>query len=332
LASTLSDALDDAPDALDPASLERFAGIAIVALEAPGLPTEAGFAIIDGLAARGDGHAASVLAALSVLASKPHRDRAATCVRALESAGVVSAGANQVGLLTIDSAMRVQDDGAELIAVLLARPESTDLQPVLCGIEHQESGGALLTCRLGPPEPVGDARKVLSGAGDPSTPEPIDGEEVRRRVVTALQRTVELDAPLDSESAIALPVLSLVLTGDPAGLPRPPVGAGLELEDDAQLIVDAAEDEAGFHEVIEMLRDELEQHARANHPPGGPMWQHGDFIASAMLQWKGDYDDGHLGRWTRADVASFLLDYFPRKVSVQEETIAVVPDCILGFL
>ncbi len=62
------------------------------------------------------------------------------------------------------------------------------------------------------------------------------------------------------------------------------------------------------------------------------MWQHGDFVASSMLQWKGGYDDGRLGRWTRADLAEYLLDYFPRKVSVDEETLAAVPDCVRAFL
>ena len=62
------------------------------------------------------------------------------------------------------------------------------------------------------------------------------------------------------------------------------------------------------------------------------MWQHGDFVASSMLQWKGGYDDGRLGRWTRADLAEYLLEYFPRKVSVDEETLAAVPECVSAFL
>jgi hypothetical protein len=62
------------------------------------------------------------------------------------------------------------------------------------------------------------------------------------------------------------------------------------------------------------------------------VWQHADFVASSMLQWKGDYDDGRLGRWTRADLAEYLLDYFPRKVSVDEETLAAVPECVCAFL
>jgi hypothetical protein len=42
--------------------------------------------------------------------------------------------------------------------------------------------------------------------------------------------------------------------------------------------------------------------------------------------------DGRLGRWTRADPAESLLDYFPRKVSVDDETLGAVPDCVRAFL
>ena len=62
------------------------------------------------------------------------------------------------------------------------------------------------------------------------------------------------------------------------------------------------------------------------------MWQHGDFLASTMLQWKGGYQDGRLGRWTRPDLAEYLLDYLQRKVSVEEETLHAVPECVRAFL
>jgi len=51
-----------------------------------------------------------------------------------------------------------------------------------------------------------------------------------------------------------------------------------------------------------------------------------------MLQWKGGYDDGRLGRWTQADLAEYMLDYFPRKVSVDDETLAALPECVRAFL
>ena len=83
---------------------------------------------------------------------------------------------------------------------------------------------------------------------------------------------------------------------------------------------------------MEMLLAELEQHATATYPPDSVVWQHGDFVASTMLQWKGGYHDGRLGHWTRADLAEYLLDYFPRKVSVDDDTLDAVPECARAFL
>jgi hypothetical protein len=51
-----------------------------------------------------------------------------------------------------------------------------------------------------------------------------------------------------------------------------------------------------------------------------------------MLQWNGGYDDGRLGRWTRADLAEYLLDYFPRKVTVDAERLDAVPECVKALL
>lgn len=98
------------------------------------------------------------------------------------------------------------------------------------------------------------------------------------------------------------------------------------------MIVDAAEDEEGFQRVMDTLLEELEQHARATFPPAGVVWRHGDCVASSMLEWKGGYDDGRLGRWTQGDLREYLLDYFPRKVSVGEETLDAVPECVCAFL
>jgi hypothetical protein len=101
---------------------------------------------------------------------------------------------------------------------------------------------------------------------------------------------------------------------------------------DAELMVDAAEDEDGVHKLSQRLLDELEEWAKATCLPDGPVWRSGDFVGSAMLEWKGGYSDGYLGRWTSADLAEFLLDYFPRKVSVHEETHSDVVDCVIAFL
>ena len=234
-------------------------------------------------------------------------------------------------MLAVQEAVRIPAGRAELLIALLARPGRPEAQVAILGIEHHDTGGALVECGLTPPAPLAEARDLLEGVDDGAPPEAIHPGELATRVRAAAQRSIDAEFALGAGAGPALPIISLALTGEATGLPRPLVLAPWE-DDDPELIVDAAEDEPGFHRVMEMLLDELEQHARATHPPGGVVWQHGDFVASSMLQWKGGYDDGHLGRWTQADVAEYLLDYFPRKVSVEQDTLAAVPDCISAFL
>ena len=204
------------------------------------------------------------------------------------------------------------------------------MQAAVLGIEHENTGGALVDCGLTPPTPVSEARELLAGA-DGTVTQPIAADELADRVHAAAQRAIDAEIALGPEAGPALPVVSRALTGDPTGLPRPSLLAPWE-EDDAELIVDAAEDEEGFHRLMDQLLDEFEQHARATYPPDGVVWENGDFVASTMLQWKGGYDDGRLGRWTQADLAEYMLDYFPRKVSADDETLAAVPECVRAFL
>jgi hypothetical protein len=316
----------------DAADLEHLAALLLVCLEDPEVPAEAGFAVIDAFASLGDAHAHGMLAAVAALARPPLAGRAQAAAQRLAAGGAVSPAADQVGTLTVEAAMRVEDEEVELIAAVMARPGSPDRQVAIFGIELAETGGALVECQLSPPVSADDAHQTLHGPEGAPAPTPIPPSEVGEEVRAAAQRAAELEIELDHEAGAALTVLAAALTGEPAGLPRPPVAPGINDDDDPALVVDAAEDEPGFHRVIETLLDELEEHARAHHPPGGAMWQHGDFVASTMLDWKGSYEDGRLGHWTRHDLAEFLLEYFPRKVTMDDESLGAVPDCVLGFL
>ncbi len=323
--------LDDAPPLGDPAELEQLAATLLIALEQPEIPAGVASAVIEAIDARRDANAAGVLAAIAVLAAEPLAGQARASARRLAGEGVVSRAAAGVGTLAVQEAVRIESAGAELLVVLLARPGAREVQAAILGIEHQDTGGALVDCGLTPPAPVSEARELLDGVDGAAAPRPIAADELAARVLAAARRTVEAEGALGHKAGPVLSIISRALTGDPAGLPRPLVLAPWE-DDDAELIVDAAEDEGSFHRVMDKLLDEFEQHARATHPPGGVVWQHGDFVASSMLQWKGGYDDGRLGRWTQADLAEYLLDYFPRKVSVEEETLNAVPECVRAFL
>jgi hypothetical protein len=323
--------LDDAPPLEDPAELEQLAATLLIPLEQPEIPAEVASAVLEAIDARRDANAAGVLAALAVLAAEPLAGQAHVSAKRLAGEGILSRAAGGVGTLAVQEAVRIESAGAELLVALLARPGARDVQAAILGIEHKDAGGALVDCGLTPPAPLAEARELLDGVDGAPAPQPIGAEELAERVLAAARRAVEAEIALGPGAGPVLPIISRALTGDPTGLPRPEVLAPWE-DDDPELIVDAAEDEEGFHRVMDKLLAELEQHAKATLPPGGVVWQHGDFIASSMLQWKGGYDDGRLGRWTQADLAEYLLDYFPRKVSVEEETLSAVPECVRAFL
>ena len=320
------------PLPVDPAELEQLAATLLVPLELPGMPPEVASAFVGEVERHGDEGAAGVLAALAVLASGEVAASARASAERLARRGVTSPAAQRVGAASVREARCIAADDAELLLALLARPRSCRLQVAILGIEREETGGALVECMLTPPLPAAEARSLLeTRAGDAPSPERIGVDVLAARAVSAAQRTKDIDASLDYEAAIALPIVARALTGDPAGLARPQTAPPWD-EDDAELIVDAADDEEGFHKLTERLLDELERWAKATCPADGPVWRSGDFVAGAMLEWKGGYGDGCLGRWTSDDLAEFLLDYFPRKVSAHESTLEDVVDCVIALL
>ena len=316
--------LDDAPALEDPAELEQLAATVLVALAQPDMPADAVSAVLAAIEARRNPDAAGVLAAIAVLAAEPLAAQAAAGAQRLAGDGIASPAGAALGMLAVQEAVRIEGAGVELLVALLRRPGARVAQPAMLAIEHEHTGGTLVQCALAPPARFTDARELLHGIDGAGAPAPVVAGELAARAVTAARRAVEQDIALGHEAGPALPIVSRALTGDPAGLPRPVVLAPWE-DDDPELTVDPADDEDGFQRVMEMLLAELEQHAKATYPPDSVVWEHGDFVASTMLQWKGGYDDGRLGRWTRPDLAEYLLDYFPRKVSVDDETLAACP-------
>ena len=241
--------LDDAPPLGEPAELERLAATLLIALEQPEIPAEVASAVIEAIDARRDADAAGVLAAIAVLAAEPLAGQARASARRLAGEGIVSRAAAGVGTLAVQEAVRIESAGAELLVVLLARPGVREVQAAILGIEHQDTGGALVDCGLTPPAPVSEARELLDGVDGAAAPRPIAADELAARVLAAARRTVEVEGAIGHKGGPVLPIISRALTGDPAGLPRPLVLAPWE-DDDAELIVDAAEDEGSFHRVM----------------------------------------------------------------------------------
>jgi hypothetical protein len=325
--------LDDKSSLSHPAQLEQLAATLLIPLEQPEIPAEVGAAVVRTIEARRDATSAGVLAALGALAAQPLADKAREGLRRLADEGVASPSTSAIGTLMVGEAVRIEhvSGDAEVLAALLARDDGNEVQAAIFGIEHRETGGALVECVLASPAPADEARDLIDAVDGAAPPQPIDPQELTRRVIAAAQRSIKAALALSADVGPALPIISRALTGDPHGIPRPEMMAPWE-QDDPELVVDAAEDEQEFQRLMDLLLDELEQYARANIAPESAVWQHGDFIAMTMLQWKGGYDDGRLGRWTSADLAEYLLDYFPRKVTVDPETLDAVPGCVKAFL
>ena len=221
IASELTAILDEVPPLEDPAEFEQLAVTLLIALEQPEIPAEVLSAVLEAIQARRDANAAGVLAAFGALATEPLAEQARAGEQRLAGEGIVSDAATGIGTLAVAEAVRIESASAELLVVLLARPGASAVQAAILGIEHQETAGALVDCGLTPPAPLAEARELLHGVDGATAPQPIQADELAARVLAAARRAVEAEIALGPEAGPALPIISLVLTGDPAGLPRP---------------------------------------------------------------------------------------------------------------
>lgn len=53
--------------------------------------------------------------------------------------------------------------------------------------------------------------------------------------------------------------------------------------------------------------------------------------AAVALDWKWGYGDGHLARWAPADVAEFLLEWCPRKLSITQDECVRLPEALSAY-
>jgi len=179
--------LDDASSLSDPAQLERLAATLLIPLDQPEIPAEVGAAVVRAIQARGDATSAGVLAAFGALAAQPLADQAREGLRRLADDGVASPFTSAIGTLTIGEAVRIEhvSGDAEVLAALLARDGVGELQAAIFGIEHRETGGALVECLLAPPAPVDEARDLIDAVDGAAPPQPIERRELTSRVIAA---------------------------------------------------------------------------------------------------------------------------------------------------
>lgn len=334
----------EAEDELTPDGLER------LALEATGpgrdaaAPTELGGLMIEAIEGLGGRAGALLLAAVELLVP----DLAAAAGDALGRLG--ASGAPSPGLptgtgeLRLAEAKRYPKQDEDLYLLLLERPTTTGLQPgarwqAAC-VPIDRDDGTMFEGFLTPADLEGAARDLLEAPEEGSAPDPerISGAEVEQTLRGAAARNRERGWPIRWELGLALPLLARALCDDPTslgGLRIIPEGGELwadpEDADDFERLADATLGDYEIH------LEEIGRLAEAGAESAAPLQdvdalrRNGVFVARTMLEWKWGLD-GRMGQWTEEDVEELLLDYAPRKLPSDEETIADAPACVAAFI
>lgn len=131
-----------------------------------------------------------------------------------------------------------------------------------------------------------------------------------------------------------------VSAGVPAALalvlPRSAAATGLDgiplltVTGDDALYVPALDDGRRLFALMDELLDELEGVTAAD--VASSAWRSGDLVGGAMIEFKGRFADGHVGRWTAADLREFMLRWLPNTLECDADVIADVPDCVCAVL
>lgn len=326
---SLMSALDAAAPPEDPAEMELTA----LALQAPfawpEAPPELARELPAALARRGDVLAADLLVAVARLAPEPLAGFAGERRERLEAAGVRPAWAAEIGTAVVveASVLRAPDGGAEIWHAVLRRPGSEAEQPLVVFVEREPCGAVIVGATLGAPDDSGAPRELLRDLASEDRPaEPLDTFELARRVRSALGHMERHEVPLDADAARILPLLERGLTGRAGRLPRPPSGPP------EQEPVDEDAEETALRENADALMEAFGTLLEEDEDVEPALRDHGPFVAHCMLEWKLGYADGELVRWTLGDLRELLLDWFPRKVTADEGTIAVAADAVTAFL
>jgi hypothetical protein len=344
----------------DEAPPEDAAGVELRALEMQApftwhVPPEFVAELPAALARRGDQIAADLLVAMERLAPSLLAGAAASASRQLQAAGVRSAWADEIGgaVVAEASVLAAPDVAAEIWHAVLRRPGRDEEQSFVVLVRHESCGAVIVGAMLALPNDRGAARDLSRDRALEDRPtQPLRVPELTERLRAALDHMERHDVELDAEAGRVLPLLERALTGRVGGFARPSTGPPVDLLGDDADLLDAAErfgdvgpldaddlldDEAEDEEqelrvqaddLVEAFAAALEDDADADTT----LREHGPFVAHCMLEWKIGYADRRLVTWTLGDLREFLLDWFPRKVTADDETITIAADAVTAFL
>ncbi len=149
----------------------------------------------------------------------------------------------------------------------------------------------------------------------------LSSDALFERLAAAAERTraARMAVAPDLGSALAL-----ILPPDAA----PPLPLLLDVGGGALRV--GALDDGLLFELMTALLAEFER--ATPEDPGNAVWRSGDLVGGAMIEFKGRYADGLLGRWTVADVREFVLTWLPGMVQTDADILADIPECMCAFL
>lgn len=327
----LAELLEEPGIADDVVGLERIGVALLAAFDAPQAPTELGKVLVDTLTERGCDASAGLLAVLAAFGRQAIVDEALEATRVL--ADHDGGAADDVGTLTVREVWRGAISSGEVWVAVLDRPGYEAPQAACLTLATDSEGpiaivGGLLT-GTGPASELDAGLALLSEGADRSSAQALT-ERVRATIEH--MHDAKLAAPL--EAAVCVPILARALSGDAEALGH--VTSYPELDDGEE---EEKDDDELFQKedaVEEALLDDLVRgygnYVREEHGLESAVWRHGEFVSCALLNWKRDYHDGHPTHWTVAHVSEFMLDYAPRKMTMDDEAIETLPDCLAAFM
>lgn len=172
----------------------------------------------------------------------------------------------------------------------------------------QNLGGLLKDVMLAPEAPATILQTWREVPDNDLEPREIPAEEASRRLSAAI---LAYDQTFDPPSTDAvrshrqLLLARLTKLPTPLPLPEPPRMS----DDEREALVD------------EFLAS-----------PHAPSVDGTDYLADRLIDFKVDYLDGDPLRWSPTVVELCLLDWFPRKVLLEEDDVAAVPEVIRGWV
>ncbi len=322
----LDELLEEPEIASDVVGLERVGVALLAAFDAPQAPPELGKVLVDALADRGCEASVGLLAVLAAFGRKTIAHDAIKAARVLP--GRDGGAVGNVGELKVREVWHSAIPSGEAWVAILDRPGHEAPQAACLTLETRGEGpiavDALLT-GTGPANELDAALALLAEGAERSTEKALSE---RLRTTIENMNEAQLAAPL--EVGVCVPILARAISGEAAALGH--VTTYPEIEDEELDDEPFPEEDAVEDALLDELVGDYGRYVYNEHGPDSAVWRHGEFVSCALLDWKRDYHDGHPTRWTVAHVEEFMLDFAPRKMTMDDEAIQAVTDCLAAFM